>query len=67
MTLSKELYKKIEKVKKVNPKMEDSESQLANSNIAMEEPSCMFTKMWTCNWDLLYFLNFQVSFIYVIP
>ncbi|KAB2600392.1 hypothetical protein D8674_010663 [Pyrus ussuriensis x Pyrus communis] len=47
ITLSSKLYKKIEEVKKVNQQVEDSESQLANSNIALEEPSRIFTIMQT--------------------
>ncbi|XP_018502252.1 uncharacterized protein LOC108867029 [Pyrus x bretschneideri] len=47
MTLSSNLYKKIKEVKKVNHEVEESETQLANSNIALEEPGCIFTIMQT--------------------
>lgn len=39
MTLSSKLYEKIEEVKRVNQEVEDFEAQLANINIAFEEPS----------------------------
>ncbi|KAM1207841.1 hypothetical protein ACFX2J_013571 [Malus domestica] len=47
MTLSSKLYKKLEEVKKVNHEVEESEAQLANSNIALEEPGRIFTIMQT--------------------
>lgn len=47
MTLSNKLYKKIEEVKTVNQEVEDSEAQLANTNITLEEPSHIFTIMQT--------------------
>ncbi|CAN6587049.1 unnamed protein product [Malus baccata var. baccata] len=47
MTLSSKLYKKLEKVKKVNHEVEESEAQLANSNMALEEPGRIFTIMQT--------------------
>ncbi|XP_009353190.2 uncharacterized protein LOC103944450 [Pyrus x bretschneideri] len=47
MTLSSKLYKKMEEVKKVNHEVEESEAQLANNNIALEEPGCIFTIMQT--------------------
>lgn len=45
MTLSSKLYKKIEEVKRINQEVEESEAQLANINIALEEPSRIFTIM----------------------
>lgn len=43
MTFSSKLYQKIEEVKRVNLKVEDYEAQLANNNIALEEPGIIFT------------------------
>lgn len=47
MTFSSMLYKKIKEVKRVNYEVEESEAQLANSNIALEEPGRIFTIMQT--------------------
>lgn len=47
MTLSSKLYNKTEQVKKVNQEVEESEAQLANINIALEELSCIFTILQT--------------------
>lgn len=47
MTLSRKLYHKIEEVKRVNLEVEDSEAQLANSNIDLEELGWTFTIMQT--------------------
>ncbi|KAM2710342.1 hypothetical protein EV2_047917 [Malus domestica] len=47
MTLSSKLYKKIDEANRVNHEAEESEAQLANKNIALEEPGCIFTIMQT--------------------
>ena len=49
MTLSSKLYKKIEEVKKVDHEVEESEAQLANNNIALEELGRIFTIMQLIN------------------
>ncbi|KAM2616307.1 hypothetical protein TB2_030724 [Malus domestica] len=47
ITLASQLYKKIKEVKKVNQEVEDSEAQLANNNMYLEEPGWIFTIMQT--------------------
>lgn len=47
MTISSKLYKKIGEVKKVNQEVDEVEAQLPNINIALEEPSHIFTIMRT--------------------
>ncbi|KAB2615714.1 hypothetical protein D8674_022302 [Pyrus ussuriensis x Pyrus communis] len=47
ITLSSKLYKKIKELKRVNHEVEESEAQLANSNIALEELGRIFTIMQT--------------------
>ncbi|KAM1807329.1 hypothetical protein ACFX11_030362 [Malus domestica] len=45
MTISSQLYQKIEEVKKVYLEVEDAEAQIANNDIALEEPGRIFTIM----------------------
>lgn len=47
MTFLRKLYQKIEEMKKFNHELKDSEAQLANNNIALEEPGRIFTIMQT--------------------
>ncbi|KAM1094619.1 hypothetical protein FF1_009605 [Malus domestica] len=47
ITLLSKLYQKFEEVKKVNQEVENSEAQLANNNMYLEEPSRIFTIMQT--------------------
>ncbi|KAM0963917.1 hypothetical protein ACFX2A_023345 [Malus domestica] len=52
MILSSKLYQKIEEVKRVNLEVEDYEAQLANSNIALEEPGRIFIIMQTSHFSI---------------
>lgn len=52
ITFSSKLYKKIKELKRVNHKVEESEAQLANSNIALEELGRIFTIMQTYHYRI---------------